>query len=140
MQAVQRHILLVARHGLDGVHLTDGARSLRAARRDLGADAIVGAFCGTTRHEGISAAEAGADYVAFGPCGETALGDGRQAADDLFAWWSEMIEVPVIAEGALDPARVAALAASTDFFAFGAEVWSAPDPLAALRRLVAAIG
>jgi thiamine-phosphate pyrophosphorylase len=51
-----------------------------------------------------------------------------------------MIEVPVIAEGALDPARVAALAASTDFFAFGAEVWAAPDPLAALRRLVAAIG
>lgn len=136
---IERHILLVPRHGLDGVHLTDGARSLRAARRDLGADAIVGAFCGTTRHEGISAAEAGADYVAFGPCGESALGDGRQVADDLFGWWSEMIEVPVIAEGALDPARVGALAPFTDFFAFGPEVWAAPDPLAALRALAAAI-
>ncbi|MDZ4093517.1 MAG: thiamine phosphate synthase, partial [Paracoccaceae bacterium] len=71
---IERHVLLVERLGLDGVHLTDGARSLRKVRKDLGSDAIIGAFCGATRHEGISAAEAGADYVAFGPVGETPLG------------------------------------------------------------------
>lgn len=137
---VDGHALLAQRLGLDGVHLADGARSLRKVRADLGADAIVGAFCGASRHDGMTAGELGADYVAFGPAGATALGDGRQAPRDLFAWWSEMIEVPVVAEGALDEAGVASLAPVADFFAFGAEVWEAPDPLARLRALDRAIG
>jgi thiamine-phosphate pyrophosphorylase len=137
---IERHVKLVTRLGLDGVHLTDGARSIRTVRKDLGADAIIGAACGTTRHEGINAAEAGADYVSFGPVGETTLGDGSRAEADLFQWWSEMIEVPVVAEGALTPALVAQLAPVTDFFAFGDEVWSADDPAAALRALAAAMG
>jgi thiamine-phosphate pyrophosphorylase len=133
---IETHTALAERHGLDGVHLTDGARSVRKARKDLGGDAIVGAFCGATRHEGLSAAEAGADYVALGPVGETGLGAAR-ADRDLFAWWSEMIEVPVIAEGALTPDLVSALAPATDFFGIGDEVWRSDDP--ALRRLVAAL-
>jgi thiamine-phosphate pyrophosphorylase len=137
---IERHVQLVTGLGLDGVHLTDGARSIRTVRKDLGADAIIGAACGTTRHEGMNAAEAGADYVSFGPVGDTSLGDGSRADADLFQWWSEMIEVPVVAEGALTPALVAALAPVTDFFAFGDEVWGADDPAAALRVLAAAMG
>ncbi len=134
---IERHVLLVERLGLDGVHLTDGAHSLRKVRKDLGADAIIGTFCGTTRHEGIAAAEAGADYVAFGPVGESALGDGSRAPFDLFEWWSEMIEVPVVAEGALTTDLVAKLAPVTDFLAIGAEIWGSDTPTAALRALLA---
>ncbi|MDP3959049.1 MAG: thiamine phosphate synthase [Pseudorhodobacter sp.] len=134
---IERHVLLVERLGLDGVHLTDGAHSLRKVRKDLGADAIIGTFCGTTRHEGIAAAEAGADYVAFGPVGESALGDGSRAPFDLFEWWSEMIEVPVVAEGALTTDLVAKLAPVTDFLAVGAEIWGSDTPTAALRALLA---
>lgn len=130
---IERHLALVERLGLDGVHLTDGARSVRKARAALGADAIVGAMCGASRHDGLTAGEAGADYVAFGPVRATALGDGTLAERDLFAWWSEMIEVPVVAEGALDTATVADLAPVADFFALGDEVWLADDPVAALR-------
>jgi len=137
---IENHVKLVERHGLDGVHLSDGARSVRTARKDLGADAIVGAFCGASRHEGINAGEAGADYVCFGPVGETPLGTGERAPRDLFAWWSEMIEVPVLAEGALTPAIVADLAPVTDFLAIGEEIWREDDPAAALRALIAAIG
>ena len=137
---IERHVQMVARLGLDGVHLTDGARNIRKHRKDLGADAIIGAFCGTTRHEGMNAAEAGADYVSFGPVGATALGDGSRAEPELFQWWSEMIEVPVVAEGALTPELVAALAPATDFFAFGDEVWRHDDPAAALKALIAAMG
>lgn len=137
---VETHLQVAARHGLDGVHLGDGARNVRAARKALGADAIVGAFCGTTRHEGMNAGEAGADYVAFGPAGAGLLGTGAVADRDLFAWWSEMIEVPVLAEGGLTPALVADLAPVTDFFAVGPEIWSAADPLAALRDLLAPMG
>lgn len=137
---IETHLLLAQRHGLDGVHLADGARSIRKARKELGDDAIIGAFCGITRHEGISAAETGADYVAFGPCGDTGLGDGSRAPEDLFQWWSEMIEVPVVAEGALTPEVVARLTPITDFFAFGEEIWREDDALAALRHLTAAMG
>ena len=138
---IERHVQLVERLGLDGVHLTDGARLVRKVRKDLGQDAIIGAFCGTTRHEGINAAEAGADYVAFGPVGVTALGDGTVAGAELFQWWSEMIEVPVVAEGALTVERVAELTPLTDFFAFGdEEIWRHDDPAAALRALVKAMG
>ncbi len=136
---IERHVGLAERLGLDGVHLVDGARSVRAARKALGADGIVGAFCGTSRHDGMTAGEAGADYVAFGPVAATGLGDGSYAETELFAWWSEMIEVPVVAEGALDAARVAELAGVTDFFGVGPEIWSSEDPVGALRALVAAM-
>ncbi|MES2541748.1 MAG: thiamine phosphate synthase [Pseudomonadota bacterium] len=137
---IDNHLILAERLGLDGVHLTDGARTVRKARKDLGADAIVGAFCGTSRHEGMSAGEAGADYVAFGPIGATTLGDGSQVEFDVFEWWSEVIEVPVIAEGALTAELVARFGPVTDFFAVGEEIWGAEDPLVALKALLAPLG
>lgn len=134
---IDRHIQLVERLGLDGVHLTDGSRLVRETRKTLGADAIVGAYCGATRHDGMNAGEAGADYVSFGPLGNSGLGDGTVAEHDLFAWWSQMIEVPIVAEGALDVALIEAFAPVTDFFAIGPEIWHSEDPLAALRTLTA---
>ena len=136
---IENHALFVERHGLDGIHLTDGSRAIRALRKELGADAIVGSFCGISRHEGMSAGEAGADYIAFGPIGDTGLGLGTQAPRDLFEWWSEMIEVPVIAEGALTRDLVEGFAPVTDFFALGAEIWAAEDPLAALKAILSPI-
>ena len=137
---IETHFRIAERHGLDGVHLTDGAKAIRDARKLLGPDAIVGTFCGTSRHDGMNAGEAGADYVAFGPVGATALGAGLPAHRDLFAWWSEMIEVPVVAEGGLTDALVMDYAPVTDFFGIGEEIWKAADPLAALKTLIAPLG
>lgn len=135
---IEAHLGLVARHGLDGIHLPDGARSVRAARKELGADAIVGAYARASLHDGLNAGEAGADYVSFGPVGASALGDGAHAPQALFEWWSEMVEVPVVAEGALTPELVAELAPVVDFLAIGEEIWSTDEPLSALRALTAA--
>lgn len=134
---IENHAMLVERLGLDGVHLTDGARQIRKLRKDLGQDAIIGAFCGSTRHEGMAAAEAGADYVSFGPVGATQLGTGGHAEFELFEWWSEMIEVPVVAEGALSADLVAKLGPVTDFFGIGEEIWREADATAALKALLA---
>lgn len=57
------HFLMVERLGLDGVHLSDGARQVRAARKALGTDAIIGAYAHASRHDGMTAGEIGADYV-----------------------------------------------------------------------------
>lgn len=132
---IDRHIQLVERFGLDGVHLTDGARSVRQVRKDIGDDGIVGTFCAQSRHDGMTAGELGADYVAFGPVGASPLGDGAQAELALFEWWSMMIEVPVVAEGALDTDLIRALTPHTDFFGIGDEIWAQDDPAAALAQL-----
>ena len=138
--AIDTHVQMVERLGLDGVHLNDGARSVRKARKELGEDAIVGAFCGTSNHEGMNAGESGADYIAFGPVGKTSLGDGSIAELDLFSWWSEMIEVPVVAEGALDIELIRALSPVTDFFGIGEEIWRHDDAAAAMGDMIAAMG
>lgn len=132
---IDNHIQLSERLGLDGVHLTDAARSVAKTRKELGKDAIVGTFCGASSHEGMTAGENGADYVAFGPVGSSTLGDGTLAEKDLFEWWSAMIEVPVVAEGALDTDIIAKLAPFTDFFGIGEEIWRAEDPVDKLKEL-----
>lgn len=137
---ISNHVLLAQRLGLDGVHLDDGARSVRYVRKELGADAIVGCFCGTSSHDGMSAGEAGTDYVAFGPVGTSSLGDGTVVEHDLFQWWSEMIEVPVVAEGGLTPELIRDLSPCTDFFGIGDEIWSQDDPAAGLNDLITAMG
>ncbi len=136
---IERHVQMVARHGLDGVHLLDGARSVRATRKELGEDAIVGTFCGQSRHDGMTAGELNADYVSFGPVGETALDDGSRATLELFDWWSHMIEVPVVAEGALDIELIRAVSPHVDFFGIGEEIWRTDDPAATLRDMIGAM-
>ncbi len=137
---MSEHIKLVERLGLDGVHLLDGSRSTRKTRADLGGDAIIGCFCSNSRHDGMNAGEMGADYISFGPVGDTSLGDGSRAEDDLFAWWSQMIELPVVAEGALTLSDIERLAPITDFFAIGEEIWRKDDPVAALKTLLSPLG
>ena len=131
------HVRLVEKLGLDGVHLQDGARSVRFARKELGADVVIGAYSGASRHEGMNAGESGADYIAMGPLSDTGLGTGDVAAGEDFEWWSQMIELPIVAEGGLDVAEVEAFAPFADFFAIGPEIWKADDPLAALKELTA---
>ena len=135
-----RDVLMVERLGLDGVHFSDGSRHVRKTRKDLGDDASVGTFCGASRHDGMSAGEQGADYVSLGPISGANLGDGTLAEFDTFQWWSEMIEVPIIAEGGLTPELITKLTPVSDFFAIGDEIWTQDDPKAALSTLIAAMG
>lgn len=135
---IGNHVLLAERLGLDGVHLSD-PHGVRAARKTLGEDAIVGLHAGTSRHDGMNGGEAGADYVCFGPVGAAALGDGALATRDLFDWWSKMIELPVVAEGALDEDLIRDLAPVSDFFAIGEEIWSDDDPVSRIRTFHAAM-
>ncbi len=136
---IENHLIMVDRLGLDGVHLTDGARTVRYARKELGDDAIIGAYCGASRHDGLNAGDASAEYVSFGPIGQSALGDGTTAPLDLFQWWSDVVEVPVVAEGALTVEGIQTLTPYTDFFAIGEEIWNTDDPAATFKTLIDAI-
>ena len=51
-----------------------------------------------------------------------------------------MIEVPVVAEGALTVELVEKFGPVTDFFAVGEEIWTKDDPASALKALLAPLG
>lgn len=135
------HHRLVAPLGLDGVHLAASRTPIRDLRKALGSDRIIGAFAGVSRHIGMALAEAGADYVAFGPVGDPGgLGDGSRAESAIFEWWSEMIEIPIIAEGGATPTDAVRLARFADFVVPDPAVWSAPEGIeAALAPYAAAL-
>ena len=135
---IDDHYRMVKTHGLDGVHLTDGARHVRDAREELGADAIVGAYCEASKHAGMTAAEIGTDYISFGPVSGSALGDGTVADAELFQWWTEMIEVPVVAEGGVTMEAIDGIKDYIDFVTVGTEIWSADEgPITALQAIIA---
>lgn len=135
------HYRLVEPLGLDGVHLGSSRTPVREVRKALGGDRIVGVFAGASRHVGMTVADAGADYVALGPVGDVgALGDGTRAGDEVFEWWAEMIETPVVAEGGVMPEDAARLKDWADFVVPDLGVWEAPEGIeAALGRYAEAL-
>ncbi len=119
------HWRLARDAGLDGVHLEEERGRVREARAHLGADAIVGVSCGASRHAGLVAGENDASYVSFGPVrADAALGSGELAPIDLFEWWQQMIEAPVVAEGGVTIEDAERLAPFADFVAPGRSVWT----------------
>lgn len=125
----------------DGVHLNPTRHLLdahAAARNTLGRQAIVGADAGVSRHDAMSLAEAGADYIAFGaPSHLKDRPRARERRDDLVSWWGEIFEVPCVVLDVDEPAEAERLArAGANFVAVAAPGGSA----AATRTLVAEIG
>lgn len=126
----------------DGVHIGQQDASYAEARRLLGADAIVGVTCHASRHLAMEAADAGADYVAFGAFFPSATKDPPASADpDILRWWSPLMTVPSVAIGGITAGNCAPLvAAGADFLAVCAFVWEHPEgPAAAVRALLRAI-
>ena len=135
---VQGDHRIAAYCGLDGVHLAHGGHEQEAARSALGPDAIVGVGCRVSRHDGLVAAERGADYVAFGPVAGT--NDAERADVAHFEWWQEMIETPVIAEGGVSAEAAAALSGVADFVCADEVVWDHPEgPAAGVRAILDAL-
>lgn len=131
---------LAAEFGLDGAHFEPGSNYQTEARALLGPDAIIGVGCGVSRHHGLIAGERGADYVSFGPVAqEPGLATGPLAERELFAWWQEMIELPVVAEGGISPELAGQLVGAADFVAASRSVWLNPKgPDAGVRAYHAA--
>lgn len=122
--------------GADGVHMSGGLKSVKAAIAELRPDAIVGAGDVHSRHDAMLKGEAGVDYLMFGNLDGTSDQEAREMAD----WWSETVEIPVVYAPAageaatIDPGNL-------EFLALGADIWTAPEgPDAALSAIAARLG
>lgn len=128
---------LAAELDCDGVHVGEEDMPYAEARRLLGPDRIVGVTCGDSRHRAIAAAEAGADYVAFGAFfpSATKAGAKYRARPELLSDWSETTVVPCVAIGGITQENCAPLVeAGADFLAVIGAIWSYKHgPRAAVR-------
>jgi thiamine-phosphate pyrophosphorylase len=127
---------LAAELGCDGVHVGQEDASYADARATMGPSRIVGVTCHDSRHLAVEAAEAGADYVAFGAFFPTRTKEPKTQADiALLNWWSDVMVVPSVAIGGITVANAPVLVeAGADFLAVSAGVWEHPDgPEAAVR-------
>jgi thiamine-phosphate pyrophosphorylase len=127
---------LAAATGADGVHVGQQDAHYDEARRLLGPDRIVGVTAHDSRHLAVEAAEAGADYVAFGAFFPTSTKEATgHPAPDILEWWSQIMTVPCVAIGGITPENCAPLvSAGADFLAVVSAVWGHPDgPGAAVR-------
>jgi thiamine-phosphate pyrophosphorylase len=120
---IENDVPCAERLGADGVHIPADAELYRRARATLGESANIGAGCGLNRHDAMTLAETGADYVAFGPVTASDI-DAINLCAELIAWWSEIFVVPCVAwniDDAEHAARFARLGA--DFVAPSRSIW-----------------
>jgi thiamine-phosphate pyrophosphorylase len=120
----------------DGVHVGQEDMSCAEARRIVGPDRQVGVTAKASRHLAMEAAEAGADYVAFGAFFPSTTKTVTTPADlGIIEWWSDLMEVPCVAIGGITVENAApVIAAGADFLAVAGGVWNHKDgPEAAVR-------
>ncbi|ESQ74563.1 thiamine phosphate synthase [Asticcacaulis sp. AC402] len=136
------HAELAKELNLDGVHVGQSDMSPKDARRILGPKAMIGVTCHNSRHLAMDAAEAGADYVAFGAFYPTTTKTVEHMAElETLTIWQESMEAPCVAIGGITAENAREVAeAGADFIAVSGAVWNHPDgPAAGVRALLAAL-
>ena len=133
---------LAARFGCDGVHIGQDDAPYAQARAAVGPSRMVGVTCHDSRHLAMDAAEAGADYVAFGAFFETQTKATTARPDlELLTDWQAIMTTPCVAIGGITVENCARLiSAGADFIAVSSGVWAYADgPAAAVRAFNAAV-
>lgn len=127
---------LAVKFDCDGVHVGQEDIACAEARRIVGPERQVGVTAKASRHLAMEAAEAGADYVAFGAFFPSSTKQITTPADlEIVEWWSGLMEVPCVAIGGITVENCKpVIAAGADFLAVAGGVWSHKDgPEAAVR-------
>ncbi len=120
----------------DGVHVGQDDMPYAEARRIVGPERQIGVTCKASRDLAMTAAEAGADYVAFGaffPSKTKTV--ATPASLEIIEWCSELFGIPCVAIGGITVDNCKpVIAAGADFLAVAGGVWNHTDgPQAAVR-------
>ena len=123
---------LVEETKADGAHFTNFmAQAPRQKPRF-----IAGAAGLVSRHDAMTAGEAGADYVMFGE----PIGGKRPALDAIVervAWWAEIFQIPCVAYAASLGEAPALVRAGADFIALDDAIWGVEAHIDALGAAMA---
>lgn len=123
---------LAADIGADGVHLGEDDEDISAARAWLGRGAIIGASCYDSMERAQRAADAGADYVAFGAFFPSPTKPHARRASPSLLRDSAALGLMRVAIGGITPDNAPSLIdAGADLVAIISGVFDAADPAAA---------
>jgi thiamine-phosphate pyrophosphorylase len=114
---------LVARAGADGAHLT-GIEALQEALPTLKPNRIAGAGGLITRHDSMTAGEAGADYVLFGEPDARGQRPSAAAIAERLQWWAELFEPPCVGFATTMEEVSDFAAVGADFVLVGDFIWA----------------
>lgn len=124
--------------GARAVHLGADDGDIAAARRRLGADAVIGVSCYDDLDRARRLAAAGADYLAFGAFYPSPTKPLAHRADPGLLSASAALGLPRVAIGGIRPDNAAPLIeAGADYLAVISEVFGQTDVSAAARRFAA---
>ena len=126
----------------DGVHCPESGISPASARAILGDQALIGASCHSLERA-LSAVDAGADFVIFGPVYETPskTGYGPPLGLEALHTVCRRVTTPVFAIGGIDPERSAeCLDAGASGVAVISAVLASEDIAASVGRFEKAMG
>ena len=113
----------------DGLHLTS-TQALGAARATLKNENLGVLVC-ASRHAAMEAAEAGADYVAFGQT-------KQYAGEPIIGWWHDVTQIPSVAFDPVEPEQLEKLLAQEpDFIRPADAMWESAE---AATRIISALG
>ena len=126
---VNDSVALAKRLNADGVHLGQSDGDIADARAELGKAFQIGVTCHNSRHLAMEAAEAGADYVAFGAFYPTITKNVEHSAElDTLEKWSRVMEISCVAIGGITPENAKPIIdAGADFIAISSAVWNHPQ-------------
>ena len=138
---VNDDIELAVASGAAGVHLGEDDADVAAARRRLGAQAIIGASCYDSLERAHALTAAGADYLAFGAFHPSPTKpNARKATPDLLRG-AKVLGVPLVAIGGITLTNGAPLIeAGANYLAAISSVFGAADVRAAAREFAALFG
>ena len=132
---VNDDVELALESGADGVHLGREDTDIAVARVRLGPRALIGVSCYDSLERAVAAAQAGADYVAFGSFYASGSKPGAVRVPlTLLTEARKHLGVPLCAIGGITPENGAALvAAGADMLAVIRGVFAAEDVKSAAR-------
>jgi thiamine-phosphate pyrophosphorylase len=125
------HADIVARGGADGAHLT-GLAEMQEWLPQLQPSRIAGVGGLSTRHDSMTAGEAGADYVLFGEPAQDGSRPSSEAIAERLGWWAELFEPPCVGYAVSFNEAHQFATAGADFVLVGDLVWAAADATAAV--------
>ncbi|MBV2144724.1 thiamine phosphate synthase [Falsochrobactrum sp. TDYN1] len=126
---------IAGRVGADGIHIEGNTATLAEAIEKHTPKMIVGTGNLRDRHGAMEIGELQPDYVFFGKIGADTKPDAHPRNLALAQWWSEMVEIPSIAQaGNSLQSIIATVRTGADFVALGRAVFEADDPAKAVAE------
>ena len=125
----------------DGIHVGQEDQSPAEVRKIVGPDQIIGLSVSHLHEADAAAQDPDLDYIGFGALFNTPTKpDAEPAGPEMLAEARKLVAFPIVGIGGVTAANLApAFKAGADSVAVVSAVFSAPDPAAATRELLAAI-